>query len=153
MLASALALLMLGATGQPASAAPGPVVINLLPPPCPEKPSDADVLVCARPTPDYRIDPGILAAERSRQSAPMSEKQRVRNVAATSCHDLPTKCQGSGVIPVLPVVLKSVQAAILAVKGEEWRDAFRTQSGDYEAYKAEKARRRVRVGVSASGEK
>lgn len=150
MLASLLFAVAGGAA--PASGPPpAPLVINLLPPPCPDKPSDVEVQVCAKRSPDYRIDPGVLAGQRAREGAPMSEKERVKTVLATSCHDLPSKCQGGGTIPILPVVLKTVQAAALAIKGEDWRESFRTRPVEYEAYLAERERLRRQAEGAASG--
>jgi hypothetical protein len=150
MLVSALLIAM----GEPAAAqpAPAPMVIDLMRPACPEDASEADVVVCAQRTPDYRIDPGVLASQRAREPQPSetTERQRSAMASATSCHDLPTKCQGSGVIPLLPAALKAIEAAALAVKGEDWREAFRTKPDEYQAYQAERRRSGVRVGVGVS---
>jgi hypothetical protein len=134
MVASVLAAALLSGM-QPGPAASPPLVIDLMPPACPDKPSDADVQVCAKRVPDFRIDPEILAGERAKESPPVSEKDRVKAVMAPDCQMLPTKCQGSGVVPIVPVVLKTVQALAKAAKGEDWREPFRTGTDDYSVYK------------------
>jgi hypothetical protein len=150
MLATALLIAMAEpAAAQQSTAAP--VVIDLMPLACPENASEADVTVCAQRTPGYRIDPSVLAGQRAREPQPPEATERGRSemAAATSCHDLPSKCQGGGIIPLLPVALRTIEAATLAVKGEDWREAFRTKPDEYQAYQAQRRRSGIRVEVSA----
>ena len=149
-----LVSVLLIAMAEPAAAQPdpAPVVIDLMPPACPEHAGEADVTVCAQRAPDYRIDPSVLAGQRAREPQPpeTTERQRSAMASATSCHELATKCQGSGIIPLLPVALKTIEAATLAVKGEDWREAFRTKQDEYQAYQAQRRRSGIKVGVGVS---
>lgn len=145
-------MLLAIADPSPPRVEPAPLVINLLPPPCADANGEADVTVCAPTTPDFRIDPGVLAGQRALGPSAYDPGERKRSEAATaiSCHDLPTKCQGSGVIPLLPAALKTIEAVALAAKGEDWREAFRTKPDEYQAYRAERRKSRVQVGVGLS---
>ena len=148
------AIALLIAMADPATAPPtaAPMVIDLMPAACPDDASEADVTVCAQRTPDYRIDPGVLAGHRAREPQPPepTERRRSELAAATSCHDLPSKCQGGGVIPLLSVALKTIDAATLAIKGEDWREAVRTGPDEYGAYQAQRRRSGVKIGVGVS---
>lgn len=144
MVASVWTAIALAGSQPGAASNPAPLVINLMPPPCPEGEDDIDAVVCAKRIPDYRIDPDILAGERSRHAPPISERGRKEAATAESCHNLPTKCQGSGVIPILPMAIKTIQAVTQAVKGEDWREPFQTGNDEYSAYRRAMALRRAR---------
>lgn len=125
----------------------------------PECLGDADeIVVCGdrerRPAP-YRIDPSVLAAERAREAPPVDARSPQQKAVAISCHDLPSKCQGSGVIPLLPVALKAAEAALLAAnKGEDWRSPFRTGPDEYQLHPQDKAKRaRISIGLGASAKR
>jgi hypothetical protein len=152
MLSGALLMVMVSGAVQAERPQAAPVVVDLLPPSCPEQADDADVTVCASRTPDYRIDPGVLAGQRARDGLPSrgDDRERVEAALATSCHALPAKCQGSGIIPLLPVALKAIEAATLAIKGDDWGEAFRTKPDKYQAYQEQRRRPGVRVGVGVS---
>lgn len=142
---------LLGLAGAGALAAAEPperVVIDLTPKPCTSEQADADVTVCARRPDDFRIDPGVLAGERALNAPPQDLRTGQQKAIVRDCHAEWTKCQGSGVVPLLPAALKALQAAALAAKGEDWREAFRTKPDEYQAYRAEQERRRPRVSVS-----
>ncbi|MCW3796310.1 hypothetical protein OMW55_00600 [Sphingomonas sp. BN140010] len=141
-------LAILAANALAVAEPPAPVVINLLPPPCPERSAEADVTVCARRIPDYRIDPGVLAGVRAREALPTDTRTAQAEAVAGSCHDEPSKCQGGSVIPILPAAIKSVEAMVLAARGEDWRQPFRTKPDEYEQYRAAQAKARPKVSVS-----
>jgi len=114
--------------------------------------SDVEIVVCGQKgTTAYRIDPAVLSAARSRDAVPEDSRSPQQKADVHSCHDEPSKCQGSGVIPLLPAALKIAQAALLAVEGEDWREPFRTKADEYQLYRQGKAKqKRVSIGVSAS---
>jgi len=148
-----IAAIVLGTvSGVPATAAEPPprVVIDLMPMPCPERSTGVEVTVCGRRTPDYRLDPGVLAGTRAREALPTDLRTAQGKAVEGSCHDQPSKCQGGGVIPVLAVASKTIEAVVLAVKGDDWREPFRTKPDEYEAYRAEQQRTRVSVSLGAS---
>jgi len=150
-----LALLMLTVTepaAPPAPAAsPAPIRIDLLNRPC-RSDKEADVTVCARPRDDYRIDPSILAAQRRREALPIDTRSPQERSQVADCTKELSACQGGGVIPILPGVVRTITAVVLAAKGEDWRQPFRDKPSEYENYQAEQAQRqsRITVGVSAS---
>lgn len=146
-----LAMVVLSAlAGAPAAAAEPPqrIVIDLMPKRCPDQGTGADVVVCGEREQPYRIDPDVLAGERAREALPVDTRTAQEKAVVGSCHDTPAKCQGGGIIPVLPAALKTIEAVVLAVKGEDWRQPFRSKPDDYEAYKAAQGERRAKVSVS-----
>jgi hypothetical protein len=110
------------------------------------------VIVCGRSQHRYRIDPGVLAAERAVETP--AAKGPISFVPAsgqTAC--VGPKCgSGADFIPVVGIALVALRAATLAAHGEDWRDAFRTHEDEYQAYQdsqAKQAKGGVSVGVSA----
>ena len=107
------------------------------------------VVVCGRSQHRYRIDPDVLAAERATE-APPPKPPLTADDAQTAC--IGAQCGTGGVVPLIPMALKAIEAAELAADGDDWRDAFRTHPDQYSAY--EQARQKssaggVTFGVSA----
>jgi hypothetical protein len=100
----------------------------------------ADITVCGRRTPSYRIDPRVLAADRIVNAPPPNTRNGLREVTAPSCHDEPKKCEGREIIPLLPVALKTLEVATLAAQGQDWRAALRTRPDGWEAYQSQMKR-------------
>jgi len=151
MLAAILLTVSSQAAAPPAEPpSPGRVVIDLTPKRCTDRTGQdqADVVVCAKRERPYRIDPNVLAGQRARDALPVDTRTAQERAVEGSCHDQPSKCQGGGVIPILPAAIKTVEAVVLAVEGEDWRQPFRTKPDEYEAYRATQERERSRVSVS-----
>jgi hypothetical protein len=110
--------------------------------------SGAEIVVCGARERPYRIDPDVLAGQRAREALPADTRTAFSCAVRGSCHDTYAKCQGSGVIPVLPAALKTIEAVVLAVKGEDWRQPFRSKPNEFEAYQAAQGERRAGVSVS-----
>lgn len=115
--------------------------------PC--KSSDpAEVLVCGRSAPRYRIDPSVLASTRAleaRPPKPLLDASTEQSCVGPNC--------GGGTIPLVGMAVAALKAAELAAQGDDWREAFRTHPDAYQAYKNAKAneakRPRVSIGVTA----
>ena len=108
----------------------------------------AEVVVCGRSKPPYRIDPNVLAATRSVEAAPPKpplDASTDRSCVGPNC--------GGGTIPLVGMALTALKAAELAAQGDDWREALRTRPDAYQAYQDAKAkdakRPRVSVGLSA----
>lgn len=146
-------VMLVAALADPAArAAPeAPIRIDLLARPC-RNDGQADVTVCARPRDIYRIDPNVLAAQRAREALPVDTRSSQERSQVADCTKEIGACQGGGVIPILPGVVRTITAAVLAAKGEDWRQPFRDKPDEYQAYRTEEAQRksRISVGVSAS---
>ena len=112
----------------------------------------AEVLVCGRSAPRYRIDPTVLASTRALEARP--PKPSLDASTEQSC--IGPDC-GGGTIPLLGMALTALKAAELAAQGEDWREAFRTHPDAYQAYqdaKAKEAKRpRVGFGITAGSRK
>ena len=141
-------ILLMGMAAQAASAEP--LRIDILARPCRDD-GQADVTVCARPRDDFRIDPDVLAGQRAREALPVDTRSAQQRSQVADCTKELTACQGGGVIPVLPGIVRAVTAGVLAAKGEDWRQAFRDRPDEYQAYQSQRAQRkaRIRIGVSA----
>ena len=108
----------------------------------------AEVLVCGRSAPRYRIDPSVLAATRTveaRPPKPLLDASTEQSCVGPDC--------GGATIPLVGMALVALKAAELALQGDDWREAFRMRPDAYKAYQEAKAkeaeRRRVTVGLSA----
>jgi hypothetical protein len=144
---AALFLTALSAT--PAAAdPPARVGTHLMPRRCPELSGDGEVVVCGERERPYRIDPDVLAGQRARDVPPEDTRTAQEKAVQGSCHDTYAKCQGSGTIPILAPALKTIQAVVLAAKGEDWRQPFRSKPDDYQAYQAAQGERRAKIDVS-----
>ena len=143
------ALLLTALSAAPVAAEPERVVIDLMPRRCPEqRPAGGEVVVCGGRERPYRIDPDVLAGQRARDALPTDTRTAQEKAVEGSCHDTHAKCQGGGTIPILAPALKTIQAAVLAAKGEDWRKPFRSKPNEYEAYQAAQGERRAGVSVS-----
>jgi hypothetical protein len=116
---------------------------------CKSKPGE--LLVCGQRGPSpYRLDPTVLESERSKDAAANPSRVQDRSGTAQMCGTVQNEC-GGGVIPLLEPALRVAGAAVMAVKGENWREAFRNGPSDYDRYKQAKQKRSgISVGVSAS---
>ena len=108
----------------------------------------AEVLVCGRSAPRYRIDPSVLASTRAveaRPPKPLLDASTEQSCVGPDC--------GGATIPLVGMALVALKAAELAAQGDDWREAFRTRPDAYRAYQEAKAkeakRARVSVGLSA----
>jgi hypothetical protein len=92
----------------------------------------SEVVVCGRRGPSpYRIDPTVLRVMRERERAentPSSGRAPVQD-----CTVGPRGCDNS-VIPISTIGIVTAQAIIKAIKGEDWRDPFRTKPDEYQQY-------------------
>lgn len=126
------------APAQESSQPVDPVVANALrqtvsgkaPPRC-HSDDPNSVIVCGRSQHRYRIDPNVLAAERAAE-APPAKPPLTADDAHTAC--IGAQCGTGGVIPLIPMALKAIEAAELAAHGDDWRDAFRTHPDQYREY-------------------
>ena len=113
-----------------------------------DRSNPAEVVVCGRSTPRYRIDPGVLAAERAVETPPA--KAPLDASTDQSCTG--PNC-GGGTIPLVGMALTAIKAAELAAQGDDWREAFRMRPDAYGAYEDAKAKQskkpHVTIGVSA----
>ena len=106
----------------------------------------------------YRIDPGVLGADRAAEANPRPEQKLAPK---EKCPPHGPICPGQGAIPVSAIALVAVETAVRAAKGEDWREGLGlTNDRDYEEYRLAKAKeerrkeeRKVRVGVTASGDR
>ncbi len=104
----------------------------------------------------YRIDPGVLGADRAAEANPRPEPKLAPK---EKCPPHGPVCSGQGAIPVSAIAIVAVQTAVRAAKGEDWREGLGlTDDQDYEEYRLTKAKeerrkqeRKVRIGVGASG--
>ena len=104
------------------------------------------VIVCGRSQQRFRIDPTVLAATRRAEALP--PKAPLDATGAQPCTG--SQCGGGDFVPLIPMALKALKAAELAIEGDDWREAFRTRPDQYQAYQAEQAKRgKVSVSVTA----
>ena len=111
-----------------------------------------EVVVCGERGGDtYRIDPEVLAVERSREPPSRSRPPDYLSVNDQSCvpHGA-NGCPGRDVVPVLPMAVVAAKAAVLAIQGEDWRDPLRTRPDSYRLYREEKAKSEQARRPSAS---
>lgn len=118
------------------------------------KPGSAnDVVVCGeRERSPYRIDPVTLDAMRQKEAAEHPDRLAAREPPAEGCGTGSNPCSG-GTIPLLEPALRVATAVVMAVKGDDWRQAFSNGPSDYDRYKdAKRKRPRISVGISAGNE-
>ena len=117
-----------------------------------------EITVCAeRSQKDrYRIDPGVLGADRAAEANPRPEQKLAPK---EKCPPYGPVCEGQGAIPVSAIAIVAAKTAILAAKGEDWREGLGLNDKDYEEYRAAKARderrrreRKVQVGLGILGD-
>lgn len=124
-----------------------------------EKPKAADckpgtgseVVVCGeRDRSPYRIDPISLEVMRQKEALEHPDRLATREPPPEACGTVSNECSG-GTIPLLEPALRVATAAVMAAKGEDWRQAFRNGPSDYELYQqAKRKRSKVSIGVTAS---
>lgn len=121
--------------------------------PC-ESASEGEVVVCGQRGPSpFRIDPEVLGGLRAEEARRHPPRVQDRSGSAETCGTAGNEC-GGGAIPLLEPALRVAAAAVKAIRGEDWREPFRTGPSDYELYEQEKRKRagaRVTFGVSANG--
>lgn len=104
------------------------------------------VVICGRSQQQFRIDPTVLAATRRAEALP--PKAPLDATGAQPCTG--SQCGGGDFVPLIPMALKALKAAELAIEGDDWREAFRTRPDQYQAYRAEQAKKgKVSVSVTA----
>ena len=104
------------------------------------------VVVCGRSQQRFRIDPNVLAATRRAEALP--PKAPLDATGAQPCTG--SQCGGGDFVPLIPMALKALKATELAIEGDDWREAFRTRPDQYQAYRAEQAKKgKVSVSVTA----
>ena len=107
----------------------------------------AEVVVCARSKPRYRIDPDVLAATRAAEAPPPKPELDASKESAS----VGPNC-GGGTIPLVGMALAALKAAALAAQGDDWRDAFRMHPDQYQLYQGSRAREKqgsISIGLSA----
>lgn len=105
----------------------------------------AEVVVCGRSEQRYRIDPHVLAAVRAADASP--PKPSLNATGADSC--VGPNC-GGATIPLVGMALTVARAAMLAAKGDDWKEAFRTHPDQYEAYRQSEAAVKGGMGMGAN---
>ena len=118
-----------------------------------------EITVCAeRNSKDrYRIDPGVLGADRAANANPRPEQKLAPK---EKCPPHGPICEGQGAIPISAIAIVAAKTAILAANGGDWREVVGlTNDQDYEEYRAAKAKeerrrreRKVQVGFGIFGD-
>jgi len=113
-----------------------------------------EIIVCAprEQVEPYRIDPGVLAEQRSKTANPQPD--RMGALKPEKCPPHGPRCSGQGAVPISAIALVAVKTAILAATSENWREPLGLADDSYDEYRAAKAReqrrrddRKVRFGV------
>jgi len=111
-----------------------------------------EITVCAERDQNerYRIDPGVLGADRVANANPRPEQKLAPK---EKCPPHGPVCEGQGAIPISAIAIVAAKTAILAAKGEDWREGLGLNDKDYDEYRAAKAKeerrrreRKVQVG-------
>ena len=129
-----LVLVLIAAAADPAQGAAVPLAGAC------ESREPAEIVVCGRSRDPYRIDPSVLQAMRAREAVPDKPELGAGAALALPACVGPTACQGD-FVPLVQVGLVGLEAAALAAKGEDWRQAFRTRQEEFELYKQAEQRR------------
>ena len=112
--------------------------------------ADGEVVVCGSPKPKYGPDAAVMDAADAPSPPPSADRRETVNVE--SC-GVGTNLCDSGQIPVSAIALAGAKAVIQALKGEDWKEVFRTRPDEYQRYldarNRRQARARVSVGVGA----
>ncbi len=120
---------------------------------CPSAQPD-EVMVCGeRRGAKYRIDPAVLAVQRSREPALPERQPDYIAVTDQSCVPHGTNgCPGADAIPVLRIALVVAEAGLLALMGEDWREPLRTTPDAYRLHRETKAKTaKQRVSIHLGG--
>ena len=113
-----------------------------------------EIIVCAprEQAEPYRLDPGVLAEQRSKNANP--EPDRMGALKPEKCPPHGPRCSGQGAIPISALAIVALKTAILAATSENWREPLGLADDGYDEYRAAKAReqrrndeRKVRFGV------
>lgn len=107
--------------------------------------TSADVVVCAPAGPGLRLDRDVLEAARPEAPPPAVDPRRTVNVQRCG---IGTKLCDSGAVPVSAIALTVAKAAVMAVEGEDWKEAFRDRPEEYQRYLDAKRKRESRPRVS-----
>jgi hypothetical protein len=110
----------------------------------------SEVVVCGeRERSPYRIDPVSLEVMRQKESLEHPDRIATREPPPEGCGTVRNECSG-GTIPLLQPALRIATAAVMAAKGEDWREAFSNGPSDYDLYQqAKRKHSKVSVGISA----
>lgn len=113
--------------------------------------SASDVIVCGeRERSPFRIDPVTLDAMRQKEAAEHPDRIASREPGAEGCGTGSNPCSG-GTIPLLEPALRVATAVVVAVKGEDWREAFSNGPSDYDRFKdAKRKRSKISAGNQTS---
>ena len=110
--------------------------------------ADGEVVVCGSKEPKYGPDADVTkAAEPAPLPPPAASPKRATTVQCGTGGNL---CD-SGQIPVTAIALAGAKAVIQAIKGEDWKEVFRTRPDEYQRYLDAKNRRQARARVTVSG--
>lgn len=115
------------------------------------KPGTGDeVVVCGeRERSPYRIDPVSLDVMRQKEALEHPDRLATREPPPEACGTVRNECSG-GTIPLLEPALRVATAAVMAAKGEDWRQAFKNGPSDYELYQQSKRKHsKVSIGITA----
>lgn len=110
----------------------------------------SEVVVCGeRERSPYRIDPVSLEVMRQKEALEHPDRVVSREPPPEGCGTGRNECSG-GTIPLLEPALRVATAAVMAAKGEDWRQAFSNGPSDYELYQqAKRKHSKVSIGISA----
>ena len=114
--------------------------------------TNAEIVVCGTRPSQYRLDPAIVEVERQAADTGRGSSPDQRKILDEKCRSVGFEtCPGEDVIPVSQIALVAANAGMLALSGEDWKEAFRTRPDSYSLYRDSKAkvskRPRVQVGV------
>lgn len=110
----------------------------------------SEVVVCGeRERSPYRIDPVSLEVMRQKEALEHPERMATREPPPEGCGTVRNECSG-GTIPLLEPALRVATAAVMAAKGEDWRQAFSNGPSDYDLYQqAKRKHSKVSIGITA----
>ena len=107
--------------------------------------ANGEIVVCGSKDKKYGPDADVMTAAEAAPLPPMPDSRE--RATARQCGTGGNLCD-SGQIPVTAIALAGAKAVIQAVKGEEWKEVFRTRPDEYQRYLAARNRRQARARVS-----